>query len=75
MFLFRVKYPGFLTKKIHILRKSSGWKAWLIFWSMYNISFLRDALYLYDFDLYKTQITRVYSLQNLGVILIGCMMF
>ena len=67
--------PDFLTKKkIHILQKNSGWQAWLTFWSMYNVSFLRDALYFYDFDLYKTQKTRVHSLQNLGVFLMGCMM-
>ena len=70
-----LKYLGFFNKKIHIFQKNSGWQTWLTFWSMYNVSFLRDALYFYDFDLYKTQKTRTHNLQNLGVILIGCMMF
>ena len=75
MFPFRLKYPCHFNKKMHILQKNSGWQAWQTFWSMHNVLFLRDTLYFYDFGLYKTQKTRVHSLQNLGVILIGWMIF
>ena len=76
MSLLNLQSPGFLNKKIHTLQifKNSGWQAWLAFCSIYKAvsSFPRDPLYLYDFDLYKTQKihknTREDSLQNVVVI-------
>ena len=76
--LFRIKPPGFLNKKICnlLVLKILSWQVLLTFWPTYKTlhptSSFRDALSLYDLDLYRAQKTREDSLQYHSVILIGC---
>ena len=83
MSVFKLKSPVFFNKKKSTLFRFSksqvnrSEKHSDLYIRLYPTSFPRDGLYLYDFDLYKTQEThkktRVHSLKNLDMILIGSM--